>query len=102
MDKDANTVLMQIVKESFRCGHEFEITQVNKATREDHAYIVAASPEQQEKIIKFQVTIDKQGIASRATAHKLTAKEVAKKNCLVIIARNLNLTQPTSEVTKSI
>jgi hypothetical protein len=27
---------------------------------------------------------------------------VAKKNCLVIIVRNLNLTQPTNEVTKSI
>jgi hypothetical protein len=32
MDKDANTVLMQRVKESFRRVHEFEITQVNKAT----------------------------------------------------------------------
>jgi hypothetical protein len=59
MDKDANNVLMQIVKESFRSGHEFEIMQVNKATWEDHAYIVAASPEQREKIIKLQVTIDK-------------------------------------------
>jgi hypothetical protein len=102
MDKDANTVLIQIVKESFRRGHEFEITQVNKAIGEDHAYIVAASPEQREKIIKLQVTIDKQIIAPSAAARKLTAKEVAKKNCLVIIARNLNLTQPTSEVAKNI
>jgi hypothetical protein len=102
MDKDANTVLMQIVKESFRRGHEFEITQVNKAIEEDHAYKVAASPEQREKIIKLQVTIDKQVIAPSAATCKLTAKEVAKKNCLVIITRNLNLTQPTSEVTKNI
>ena len=53
MDKDTNTVFMQIVKESFRHSHKFEIIQVNKTTGEDHAYIVASSPKQKEKIIKL-------------------------------------------------
>ena len=59
MGKDATMVLIQIIKESFRWGHEFEITQVNKAIGEDHAYIVVASLEQKEKIIKLQVTFNK-------------------------------------------
>ena len=46
MDKEANMVLVQIVKGSFRHGHEFEITQVNKTIGKDHDYIAAASLEQ--------------------------------------------------------
>ena len=53
MDKDANMILMEGVKGSFKRGHEFEITQVNKARGEDYVYIVAALPEQREKIIKL-------------------------------------------------
>ena len=43
MDKDATMVLMKIVKESFKRGHKFEITQVDKATGEDHAYIASSN-----------------------------------------------------------
>jgi hypothetical protein len=54
MDKEANMVFVQTVKESFKRGHEFEITQVNKTIGEDHTYIVAASPEHREKLSSFK------------------------------------------------
>jgi hypothetical protein len=37
-----------------------------------------------------------------AAARRLIAKEVAKKNCLVLIAKNLNLTQPSFDVARCI
>jgi hypothetical protein len=44
-NKDAGTLLVKIVKDNFSRGSEFEITQLNKNTSEDHAYLIAASPE---------------------------------------------------------
>ena len=78
------------------------MTQLNKGTHKDHAYIVATSPEQKVKIQKHHVDIDSELVIPTTTARRLSAKEVAKKNCLVLIAKNLNFTQLTSVVAKCI
>jgi hypothetical protein len=95
-------MLVQIVKDSFRRGFEYEITQVNKNINEDHTYVITTSPEQREKILKYQISINNQVLTPNVAAKRLTTKDVSKKNCLVIIGKNLNLSQPTSEVTSCI
>jgi hypothetical protein len=101
-NKDVGELLIQIIKDSFRRGHEFEVTQLNKGINEDHAYIVAASPEQKAKIQRYHISIDNGVVIPTVAARRLSAKEVAKKNCLVLIAKNLNLIQPSSDVARCI
>jgi hypothetical protein len=79
-----------VVKDSFRRSKEYEIIQVLKGADQDHAYIVAASPKQRSKIICFSLAIEGEIIAPTSTRVKLTAVEIAKKKCLVLIAKNLN------------
>ena len=79
-----------IVRDSFCRNKEYEITQVLKGADQDHAYIVATSPEQRSKMIRFSLAIDGEIIAPTPTRVKLTAVEIARKNCLVLIAKNLN------------
>ena len=61
-----------------------------KGIDQDHAYIVATSPKQCCKIIRFSLAIEGEIIAPILTKVKLTAAEIPKKNCLVLIAKNLN------------
>jgi hypothetical protein len=101
-NKTASTLLIKIVKESFSRGFEFEITQLNKSTSEDHAYIITALLEQKDKIQRYQVSIDNKILTPSATMRQLSAKEIARKNCLVFIAKNPNLAQRASDITKCI
>jgi hypothetical protein len=101
-DQEARITLVQIVKDSFRRGFEYEVTQVNKNVNEDHAYVITTSPEQHEKILKYQISINNQVLTPNVTAKRLTAKEVSKKNYLVLIGKNLNLSQLALEVMKCI
>jgi hypothetical protein len=101
-NKDVGEILIKIIKDSFRREHEFEVTQLNKGINEDQAYIVVASSEQKAKIQKYHVSIDNELVIPIAVARRLSAKEVTKKNCLVLIAKNLNLTQPVSDVARCI
>jgi hypothetical protein len=79
-----------VVRDNFRCNKEYEITQVLKEIDQDHAYVVAASPEQRSKIMRFSLAIEGEIIAPTPTRVKLSTAEIAKKNCLVLIAKNLN------------
>jgi hypothetical protein len=101
-DQEARATLVQIVKDSFRRGFEYEVTQVNKNVNEDYAYVITTSPEQHEKILKYQIIINNQVLIPSVAAKRHTAKEVSKKNCLVLIGKNLNLSQLASEVTRCI
>jgi hypothetical protein len=40
--------------------------------------------------LRSSLAVEGELISSTITREKLTAKEIAKKNCLVIIAKNLN------------
>jgi hypothetical protein len=79
-----------LVRDSFHCSKEFEVTQVLKGVNQDHVFIIASSPEQRSKMMRFSLAIEGELIASTSTRTKLTAVEIAKRNCLVFIAKNLN------------
>jgi hypothetical protein len=100
----AHTIMQQLVTDSYKRRHKFEITQVLKARPEDsHAWIITASPEKHDRVLKHKVAVN--GELLRPTANsseKLTEAELAKKNCLMLIAVNLNMNKTTEEVEQSI
>ena len=73
--------------------------QVQKMPRETHAFIMATSPEHREKIIKSQVSIDGKHLTSTSTIPiGLIEQERARRNCLVLIVRNINRSKSITEV----
>ena len=86
----AHRLFELMVKDSFKRRKEFEITQVLKGVEQEHAYVIVASLDQRNKIICFSLAVDGELIAPTPTCEKLTAAAIAKKNCLVLIAKNLN------------
>ena len=96
---EPHTILSKIIKDSFRRWLEFEIMQVRKTAGETHAFITTASPEQREKINKFQVAIDGELLTPTATRPaRLTEQERTRRNCLVLIVRNINRAKTITEV----
>jgi hypothetical protein len=79
-----------MVRDSFKRNKEFEITQVLKGIDQEHAYVIASSPDQCSKILRFSLAVEGELIAPTPIHEKLTAAAIARKNCLVLIAKNLN------------
>ena len=104
-DLDAQQLIKTVVESSFGRGHDYEITQAQKSTWETYGWLVTTSPEQLEKMDKHRIPIS--GELLQPITHKgdqLSREDVVKRNCLVLIAKGLNLTKPTdstSEVLKN-
>ena len=100
---EPHTILSKIIKDSFRRGLEFEIMQVRKTAGETHAFITAASLEQRDKILKFHVAINGELLAPTAIrTTQLTEQERTKRNCLVLIVRNINRAKTIAKVEATI
>jgi len=70
----------EVLEESFKRGQELEITGVQKNTIETWAWLVAPTPAQAEKIIRFKATFHSEIIAPTIkTGEKLTLNQLAKK-----------------------
>ena len=70
----------EVLEESFKRGQELEITGVQKNTIETWAWLVAPTPAQAEKIIRFKATFRSEIIAPTIkTGEKLTLNQLAKK-----------------------
>ena len=82
----------EIVREGFKRGHNFEITHVRKGENLNFAWIAATSPEQTMKIRKHKITFGHECID--VTIGKPTGDDLAKKNALILIAKNLNKLKP--------
>ena len=87
-----------MVRDSFKRNKEFEITQVFKGTDQEHAYVIASSPDQHNKIIRLSLAVDGELIEPTPTREKLTTTAIARKNCLVLIAKNLNKGVSATEI----
>ena len=104
-DLDAQQLLKTVVETSFCRGHDYEITQAQKTARETYGWLVTTSPEQLDKIDKSRIPVLGellQPITNRGD--QLSREDVVKRNCLVLIAKGLNLTKPmdsTTEVLKT-
>ena len=86
----AHKLFESIVWDSFKRCKEYEITQVLKGQEQDHAYVIVASPDQRGKMLSIALGVDGEVVTPTPTRVKLIAAAIAKKNCLVLIVKNLN------------
>jgi hypothetical protein len=98
----SHTLLEMIVRNSFRRNKEFEITQVFKGVDSDHAYIVTSSLDQRSKVLRSAVAIEGELVTPTPVREKLSTTDIARKNCLVLIARNLNKGASPTQVEQSL
>ena len=88
----------EVLEESFKRGQELEITGVQKNTTETWAWLVAPTPTQAEKIVRFKATFRNEIIAPTIkTGDKLSLNQLAKKNCLMLVLQGLKLTRTVEE-----
>jgi hypothetical protein len=60
--------------------------------KDSHAWVITASPEQRNRILKHKVVVNGELLRPTAnTSEKLKEAELAKKNYLMLIAVNLNM-----------
>ena len=93
----------KIVKDSFKRGYEFEITNVQKNDNAEFAWIKIPSPDQAKKIKNFKVSFSIEIMeVNFANIEKLSENDKARKNAVVLIAKNLNKIKTTATLEEGI
>ena len=93
----------EIVKDSFKRGYEFEITSVQKNDNAEFAWIKTSSPDQAKKIKTFKISFFNEIMeVNFSSSEKLSDDDKAKKNAVVLIAKNLNKTKTTAALEEGI
>lgn len=88
---EAHHLHREIVTDSFKRGTGFEITKVTKRVGDSFAWLATTSPEQLKKIVIHKIPVHGELLQPAAQPNEsLTEDEIAKRNCLVLIAKNLN------------
>ena len=81
-------VYNEVANERFKRGHNYEITHVRKEKNHNFTWIVITSPEQTLNIWNNKITFGHESID--VTIGRPTGDDLAKKNVLILIAKNLN------------
>ena len=93
----------EIVKDSFKRGYEFEITNVQKNDSAEFAWTKTPSPNQAMKIKTFKISFFNEITeVNFASTKKLAKDDKARKNAVVLIAKNLNKTKTTAALKEGI
>ena len=86
----SHALFLDILESSFRRGHNFEIVEVQKSPANNHAYIVAPSPLQAQKIQTLQVSTNHLILEGQVKkGPSLTLEQKAKKEALLLTFYNL-------------
>jgi hypothetical protein len=101
--KEWHELFEKIVEESFHRGTEFEITNVQKKKENVFVWVVASSPEQAQKMKENQITYNHEVLEGKLADRTHVSKDdIARKNALILIAKNLNKAKSIEEIEKSI
>ena len=102
-DLVAHQLFKAIVEESFKRGHEFELTQVQKTAGESYGWLITTSPEQVEKLGRNKIPILGELLTPViSSGDQLSRDDVVRRNCLVLLAKGLNLTKLIEPTTASL
>lgn len=102
-DVTSHGLFKEVLEESFKRGQELEITGVQKNPTETWAWLVAPTPAQAEKIVRFKATFRNEIIpVTLKTGEKLSITQLAKKNCLMLVLQGLKLTKNVEETLHAI
>ena len=93
----------EIVRDGFKRGYEFEVTNVQKNDDAEFAWIKTPSPEQAKRIKTYKISFwNEISEVNFASTDKLSEDDKARKNAVVLIAKNLNKTKTTSALEEGI
>ena len=102
-DLVAHQLFKTVVEESFKRGHEFELAQVHKAAGESYGWLITTLPEQVEKIGRNKIPVLGELLTPVITlGDQLSRDDVIRRNCLVLLAKGLNLTKLIEPTTASL
>ena len=102
-DLEAHQLFKTVVEQSFKCGHEFELAQVQKTVGEAYGWLITISPEQVEKISRHKVSILGELLTLVVSSgDQLSRNDVIHHNCLVLLVKGLNLTKLIEPTTASL
>jgi hypothetical protein len=102
-DMGAHEIHTELVETNLRRGQDFEITQVRKNFKDKIAYIIVASPEQKQKLLLHQISVNQELFTPNLVSQQTwTKKKIAKKNYLTLIIKNVNVAYSQSEVTEAL
>ena len=100
---EAHHLLKTIVEESFTRGHQFEITKVTKKMRDDFVWIATTSPEYLRMLERNKILVYRELLQpSIQSTETFTKDKLAKRKCLLLIAKNLSQTKSMEETKASI
>ena len=86
----SHDLFIDVLENSFRRGHDFEIVEVQKSTPNNYAYLVAPTHFQTEKIQTLQIFINYQILEGQVKkCPTLTLEQKAKKEALILTFYNL-------------
>ena len=93
----------KIVEESLVRGTEYAITNIQKKKENLFAWVVASSPEQAQRMKENQLTYNNEVLDGKLADRSLTSKDdIARKNALILIAKNLNKAKNVENIEESI
>jgi hypothetical protein len=102
-DLVAHQLFKAVVEESFKRGHEFELAQVQKTEGEAYGWLVTTSPEQVDKRGRNKITILGELLTPAiSSGDQLSRDDVIRRNCLVLLAKGLNLIKLIEPTTASL
>ena len=89
---------LEVLIDGFKRKHDYEITNVQKNSTDTWAWLLAPTPQQVEKLVKYYIPFRNELIHTIITkGEKLSMAQLAKKNCLMLILHNLQLTKNADE-----
>ena len=93
----------EIVGDGFRRGLDFEITNVQKLADAEFAWIKAPSPDEAKRFKAHKLSFFNEMVdVNFASNEKLSDDDKARKNALILIARNLNKVKTTMQIEDAI
>ena len=93
------SLFKKILEESFKRCQELEITCVQKNVTETWTWLVAPTPVQVEKIVRFKAAFHNEIIPTTIkTGERLSIIQLAKKNCLMLVLQGLKLIKSVEEI----
>ena len=92
----------KIVEEGFARGTEYKITNIKK-NENLFAWVVTSSPEQAQRMKENQLTYNNEILDGKLVDRSLASKDdIARKNVLIFIAKNLNNAKNVEKIEKNI
>ena len=86
----------EVVTDSFERCHDFEITNIQKNEGADFAWIKAPSPDEAKRIRLLKISFSNELMDAKfASKERMSDDDKARKNAIVLIAKNLNKSKST-------